>query len=91
LAEYKQICRLLVTPGAGAVNIAMTPSTVADNYQLSNGSINEEISNLTEGSYTVNLVNKYGCKVSKTFSVKKVFKIAPKDFIKNLISGNSHS
>ncbi len=80
MAEYKQICRLLVM--TSAINIAMTPSTVADNYQWSNGSINEDISNLTLGSYTENLVNKYVRKGSETLSVKKVLKIAPKGLIK---------
>ena len=71
----------------GAINITVTPGTVAYNYNWSKSgtgswsSSNEDVLNLTVGSYTVNVVNKFGCKASKTFAVNKLFKVVPGDVL----------
>jgi hypothetical protein len=60
----------------GSININVTPPVgytynwikVGGNWP---GSTNEDIQNLTPGSYTVTATNTYGCKASKTFKVQK--------------------
>ena len=63
----------------GAINITVTPPIGYSYNWTKSGSTSwsstlEDLSNLGVGGYTVTAVNKYGCRGSKTFSVKKILK-----------------
>jgi hypothetical protein len=69
----------------GVINITATPA-VGYNYAWTKSgggwsSTSEDVSNLVVGSYTVMATNEFSCKASKSFTVKKILKIVPKEVI----------
>lgn len=53
----------------GAVFISVSNGTEPYNYSWSNGSIDEDISNMPSGKYTVEVTDANGCRAEKTFNL----------------------
>ncbi|AOW10256.1 hypothetical protein EM308_12485 [Flavobacterium gilvum] len=55
----------------GTINITVMGGTAPYTYLWSNGSITEDISNLSNGSYSVEITDSRGCKVSYPFVISE--------------------
>ena len=70
----------------GSINITVTPAVgYLYSWTKTGGGWSsnlEDVSNLSFGTHSVAATNEFGCKASKSFTVNKLLKIAPKDIIK---------
>ncbi|TKB95794.1 Ig-like domain-containing protein, partial [Pedobacter cryophilus] len=53
----------------GNINISVTGGTAPYTYNWNNGSTTEDLTNLTSGTYTINITDANGCTVSKTIII----------------------
>ncbi|MBI0397506.1 gliding motility-associated C-terminal domain-containing protein [Cyclobacterium marinum] len=56
---------------SGKILLEVSGGRAPYNYKWSNGETSPSLSNLTNGSYTVNITDQSGCYVSKTFKVNR--------------------
>lgn len=72
----------------GAINMTMDPAGAPYLFSWSNGSTNEDVSNLNPGTYTVTITNNEGCQTVLMFTVKDMAGITENDKVVLLISPN---
>lgn len=70
----------------GAINLYVSGGTSPYTYKWSNGSLSEEITNLSAGQYTVKVTDAKGCVKEKTFSVESPPEVLNVEVVKNTVS-----